>query len=106
MLETHNMLRSDTATLFERLREANILLQEVLGGAPENMSAIENTLVTRVSEFVATMNEVSERSGVTSGQVDQHISAFHSITNKALMDLGSLPPRSTCTAASSRKRSR
>ena len=58
------MLRSDTTTLFERLREANILLQEVLSGAHENMSAIENTLVTRVSEFVATMNEVSERSGV------------------------------------------
>ena len=52
------MLRSDTTTLFERLREANILLQEVLSGAHENMSAIENTLVTRVSEFVATMNEV------------------------------------------------
>ena len=61
MLETHNMLRSDTTTLFERLREANILLQEVLSGAHENMSAIENTLVTRVSEFVATMNEVSEQ---------------------------------------------
>jgi hypothetical protein len=90
MLETHNMLRSDTTTLFERLREANILLQEVLSGAHENMSAIENTLVTRVSEFVSTMNEVSERSGVTSAQVDQHISAFHSITNKALVDLGQL----------------
>ena len=46
------MLRADTTTLFERLREANILLQEVLSGAHENMSAIENTLVTRVSEFV------------------------------------------------------
>jgi hypothetical protein len=90
MLETHNMLRSDTTTLFERLREANILLQEVLSGAHENMSAIENTLVTRVSEFVSTMNEVSERSGVTTSQVDQHIAAFHSITNKALVDLGQL----------------
>ena len=84
------MLRSDTTTLFERLREANILLQEVLTGAHDNMSAVENTLVTRVSEFVATMNEVSERSGVTSSQVDQHISSFHTITNKALMDLGQL----------------
>ena len=55
------MLRSDTTALFERLREANILLQEVLSGAHENMSAIENTLVTRVSEFVATMNEVAEK---------------------------------------------
>src|SRR6185436_17689042 len=90
MLETHNMLRSDTTTLFERLREANILLQEVLSGAHENMSSIEHTLVSRVSEFVSTMNEVSERSGVASTQVDQHISAFHSITNKALNDLGQL----------------
>ena len=90
MLETHNMLRSDTTTLFERLREGNILLQEVLTGAHENMSAIEDTLVTRVAEFVATMNEVSERSGVTSAQVDQHISSFNSITNKALVDLGQL----------------
>ena len=90
MMETHNMLRSDTTTLFERLREANILLQEVLSGAHENMSAIENTLVTRVSEFVSTMNEVSERSGVASSQVDQHISSFHTITNKALSDLGQL----------------
>ena len=68
------MLRSDTTALFERLREANILLQEVLSGAHENMSALENTLVTRVSEFVSTMNEVAERSGVASNQVDQHIS--------------------------------
>ena len=90
MLETHNMLRADSTTLFERLREANILLQEVLTGAHENMSSIENTLVTRVSEFVATMNEVSERSGVASSQVDQHISSFHTITNKALADLGQL----------------
>ncbi len=41
MLETHGMLRSDTTALFERLREANILLQEVLSGAHENMSEIE-----------------------------------------------------------------
>jgi hypothetical protein len=90
MLETHNMLRSDTTTLFERLREANILLQEVLSGAHENMSALENTLVTRVSEFVATMNEVAEKSGVTSNQMDHHISAFHNITTKSLSELGQL----------------
>ena len=90
MMETHNMLRSDTTTLFERLREANILLQEVLSGAHENMSAIESTLVTRVSEFVATMNEVSEKSRRDQHQVDQHISSFHAVTNKALSDLGEL----------------
>src|SRR3954463_5005033 len=90
MLETHNMLRSDTTTLFERLREANILLQEVLSGAHENMSSIENTLVSRVSDFVSTMNEVSEKSGVASSQVDQHINSFHAVTNKALTDLSQL----------------
>ena len=33
-------------------REANIMLQEVLSGAHENMGALENTLMLRVSEFV------------------------------------------------------
>ena len=61
MLETHSMLRSDTTALFERLREANILLQEVLSGAHENMSEIESTLVTRVADFVAAMNEVAQQ---------------------------------------------
>ena len=59
MMETHNMLRADTTALFERLREANIMLQEVLSGAHENMSALENTLMLRVSEFVSSMNEVT-----------------------------------------------
>ena len=74
------MLRSDTTALFERLREANILLQEVLSGAHENMSAIENTLVTRVSEFVATMNEVSTRSGAA---IDPGRSAHHLVPHRS-----------------------
>ena len=71
MLETHGMLRSDTTALFERLREANILLQEVLSGAHENMSEIEQTLVTRVSDFVTAMNDVAAKTGVANSQVDQ-----------------------------------
>lgn len=39
MMETHGMLRNDTSALFERLRDANVLLQEVLGGATEKISA-------------------------------------------------------------------
>ena len=35
ILETHGMLRSDTTALFERLRDANSLLQEVLSRRPE-----------------------------------------------------------------------
>jgi hypothetical protein len=90
MLETHSMLRSDTTTLFERLREANILLQEVLSGAHENMSSLENTLVTRVSEFVATMNAVSEQSGAASNKVEEHIGKFHNVTARVLGDLAQL----------------
>ena len=57
------MLRSDSTALFERLREANILLQEVLSGAQENMSSIERTMVARVSEFVAAMTDLTSKSG-------------------------------------------
>jgi hypothetical protein len=87
MLETHGMLRSDTTTLFERLREANILLQEVLSGAHENMSSLENTLVTRVSEFVTAMNEVTERSGAATNRVDDQIGKFNTVTTRVLGDL-------------------
>jgi hypothetical protein len=90
MLETHGMLRSDTTTLFERLREANILLQEVLSGAHENMSSLEQTMVTRVSEFVSTMNELTERSGTAGNQVEEHIGKFHNVTTKALGELSQL----------------
>ncbi len=90
MLETHGMLRSDSTTLFERLREANILLQEVLSGAHENMSSLENTMVTRISEFVSTMKEVSERSGTAGNQMEEHIGKFHNVTTRVLGDLAQL----------------
>ena len=91
MLETHNMLRSDTTALFERLREANIMLQEVLSGAHENMSALENTLVLRVSEFVTTMNEVTERDRRDHRRGwNSNIADFHDVTARVIADLGQL----------------
>jgi hypothetical protein len=90
MLETHGMLRSDTTALFERLREANILLQEVLSGAHENMSSLENTMVSRVSEFVSTMNELMQRSGSTGEKVEEYIGKFHTVTTRALGDLSQI----------------
>ena len=84
MLETHGMLRSDTTALFERLREANILLQEVLSGAHENMSEIESTLVTRVADFVSAMNEVAQKTGTANSQVEQHITGFQTMTAQTL----------------------
>src|SRR5262249_29447686 len=90
MLETHSMLRSDTTALFERLREANILLQEVLSGAHDNMSEIESTLVNRVGDFVAAMNQVSQQTGITNLQVEQHINSFRQASAQTLSDLGQL----------------
>jgi hypothetical protein len=90
MLETHGMLRSDTTALFERLREANILLQEVLSGAHENMSSLERTMVARVSEFVTAMNELGGRSDATSNLVEKHLGTFNNLTSKVLHDLGEL----------------
>ena len=84
------MLRSDSTALFERLREANILLQEVLSGAHENMNAIEHTMVTRVSEFVAAMNDLTSKSGTTTAKVEQHLGTFNNVTAKVLHDLGDL----------------
>jgi hypothetical protein len=90
ILETHGMLSSDTTALFERLREANVLLREVMGGAQENMSSIEHLLSTRVGEFVATMNQLIERTGTTTGRMDENLTSFYALTSKVLGDLGDL----------------
>ena len=89
------MLRSDSTALFERLREANILLQEVLSGAQENMSSIEHTMAARISEFVSAMNELTARSGATTGKIEQHLGSFNSVTAKVLTDLGDLADQFT-----------
>ncbi|HEY5217215.1 MAG TPA: hypothetical protein VIJ17_10040, partial [Pseudolabrys sp.] len=90
MLETHNMLRSDTTALFERLREANIMLQEVLSGSHQNMSALENTLMLRVSDFVTAMNEVTTSTVDATDRVETNISNFREITSSVITDLGQL----------------
>jgi hypothetical protein len=90
MLETHTMLRADTTALFERLREANIMLQEVLSGAHENMGALENTLMLRVSEFVTAMNEVTTSTGDATGRVETNIANFRDVTTQVITDLGQL----------------
>src|SRR5262249_38590202 len=52
MQESGKMLGTDTLVLFERLREGNILLQEVLTGAHDNLNSLERALVTGVADFV------------------------------------------------------
>ena len=95
MQETHTMLRSDSTALFERLREANILLQEVLSGAQENMNSIEHTMAARISEFVAAMSDLSSKSGDTTAKVEQHLGTFNNVTTKVLHDLGDLADQFT-----------
>jgi hypothetical protein len=90
MQETHKMLRSDTTELYERLREANILLQEVLSGAHENMSDIESTLVARVADFVAAMNDVAQKAGAANSDVERNIASFKEMSTATLNDLSQI----------------
>jgi hypothetical protein len=93
MLETHSMLRNDTTALFDRLREANVLLQEVLTGATQNLGTIETTLSTRVKEFVTALGDISDRSGSASTEVEKQVRSFHSVTSNVLNDIMSVASR-------------
>src|SRR3979490_1411413 len=90
MQETSKILRTDTVALFERLREGNILLQEVLTGAHDNLNSLERALVTRVADFVSAMNDVTSRNGVATQTLENQLGVFNTKTSKALEDLGSL----------------
>src|SRR5580698_1993257 len=90
MQETSKILRTDTVALFERLREGNILLQEVLTGAHDNLNSLERALVTRVADFVSAMNDVTSRNGAATQTLEDQLSVFNTKTSRALADLGSL----------------
>jgi hypothetical protein len=90
MQETHNMVRADTTALYERLREANILLQEVLSGAHENMTGIESTLVARAADFVAAMNNVAQKAGAANSDVERNIAGFKEMSTTTLNDLSQI----------------
>ena len=90
MQETNTILRTDTVTLFERLREGNILLQEVLTGAHDNLDSLERALVTRVADFVSAMNDVNTRNGAATQMLEKQLDVFNAKTAKALDDLGQL----------------
>ena len=78
MQETSKILRTDTVALFERLREGNILLQEVLTGAHDNLNSLERALVTRVADFVSAMNDVTSRNGVATQTLEDQLTVFNS----------------------------
>ena len=90
MQETSKILRTDTVALFERLREGNILLQEVLTGAHDNLNSLERALVTRVADFVSAMNDVTTRNGTATQTLEDQLGIFNDKTSKALEDLNAL----------------
>ena len=90
MQETSKILRTDTVALFERLREGNILLQEVLTGAHDNLNSLERALVTRVADFVSAMNDVTSRNGTATQALEDQLSVFNTKTSQALENLGTL----------------
>src|SRR5258708_11252801 len=75
--ETHGMLRSDATTLFERLRDANGTLQQVLGGAQTNLNAIEQMLSTPVTEFVSTLEQLLHSPAPTTANSDRQLTSFY-----------------------------
>lgn len=88
--ETGKALRADTLTMFERMREGNILLQEVINSAHKNLGALEHTLANRTSELMSTLKNLTETNGVTSDKVAEQLSLFNGKTTAALSDLTSL----------------
>lgn len=90
MQETSKILRTDTVALFERLREGNILLQEVLTGAHENLNSLERALVTRVAEFVTALNDVTTRNGTSTGVLEEQLRIFNASTGGVLDGLGQM----------------
>jgi hypothetical protein len=90
MQETSKILRTDTVALFERLREGNILLQEVLTGAHDNLNSLERALVTRVADFVSAMNDVTTRNGAATQTLEDQLGIFNNKTARALEDLNAL----------------
>ena len=90
MKETNTILRTDTVALFERLREGNILLQEVLTGAHDNLNSLERALVTRVADFVSAMNDANTRNGAATRVMEEQLEGFNVKAMRTLEGLSQL----------------
>jgi hypothetical protein len=54
------------------------------------MSEIESTLVTRVSDFVAAMNQVAQKTGAANSEVERNINGFQAMATQTITDLTQL----------------
>ena len=93
------MLRADTTALFERLREAKIMPQEALSGSHADLSALENTLVLRVSESVSAITDVTAATGAVTTRVESNVPHFRDVTSRIITDLSQIAGHSTSMAA-------
>ncbi len=90
MTATHGTLSTSGVSLFERLREANLVLHDLIRQAHDNMFGLENSLNTRVVEFAEAWTDVSQRGGIAVEQINEHVGAFRDVTAGALTELGDL----------------
>jgi hypothetical protein len=88
--EVHAMLHTDSMSLFERLREANVVLREALGAAQENIGALDKKLGKKMKDFASTVAAVTTGSGAAAEQLTNHINSFQQSTVKVLEDLSQL----------------
>jgi hypothetical protein len=65
-------------------------LQKVLSGAHENMSDIESTLVARVADFVAAMNDVAQKAAAANSDVERNIAGFKEMSTTTINDLSQI----------------
>ncbi len=90
MREVHGLLRTDGIAIFERLREANVLLREALSGAHDSIGTLEKKLGKRLGDLLSTMKEVNSLSGTVTGELTGHMGSFQESALKVLEDLSQL----------------
>ncbi|HVY00735.1 MAG TPA: hypothetical protein VHA55_13200 [Pseudorhodoplanes sp.] len=87
MREVHSVLRSEGISMFERLREANVLLREALSGSQDNMTALEAALGERLQSLEHAVETFSIKGGGITAELASHIGSFQDSGARVADDL-------------------
>jgi ABC-type transporter Mla subunit MlaD len=90
MMQTNEKLHTESGGLYDRLREANLLLQETLSGAHENMYALEGSLRNHIADLTTALNETIVRATNTTETAHTHLNTFRSDASRILDNLSEL----------------
>lgn len=90
MMQTNEKLHAESGGLYDRLREANLLLQETLSGAHENMYALEGSFRNHIADLTTVLNETIVRATNTTDTAHTHLNAFRSDASHILDNLSEL----------------